>query len=255
MSQIGDWFPAETTYPGAPEPARAMAKTSLQVLLEVSRAEQRPRDFYSVHMPAWVAEEVAPHHVRVTVLREPVARTISHLRHIARAMQLVGGQPAFGSLQELYDDPRWHERLVNYQVRIFATTRAEAERAHDRRIASLPPGTRLPDGFLLPIMATGIEGCEPLGDDALERAIATLDHFDVVGVTEHLDLAFAQVAELVGREARPVGHINRGSPTLEASEELVEHVRADQKLDSMLYDHARAMALRVGERQVPTAEF
>ena len=114
VSQIGDWFPAETTYPGAPEPARAMAKTSLQVLLEVSRAEQRPRDFYSVHMPAWVAEEVAPHHVRVTVLREPVARTISHLRHIARAMQLVGGQPAFGSLQELYDDPRWHERLVNY---------------------------------------------------------------------------------------------------------------------------------------------
>ena len=140
-------------------------------------------------------------------------------------------------------------------MRIFATTRAEVERAHDRRVASLSPGTRLPDGFLLPIMATGIEGCEPLGDDALDRAIATLDHFDVVGVTEHLDLAFAQVGELVGREAGPVEHINRGSKTLEASEALVDRVRSDQKLDSMLYDHARATALRVGERRVPTAEF
>jgi hypothetical protein len=198
-------------------------------------------------MPAWVAEAVAPRHARVTVLREPVARTISHLRQIAGVLNRREAGHAVRSLDELYDDPRWYRRLANYQVRIFSQTRDEYESEHERRIAVLPGASHQDPDLLFPTQATGVEVDTLVQDGALGRAIGVLDRFDVVGVTEQLDLVLERVAALVGKEYRPVGYVNPGSATLEASKALVERVRADQELDVMLYEHACARAVKLFE--------
>jgi hypothetical protein len=100
-------------------------KLLVNQLMDIPSEEQVQTRFYSVHMAAWTAHEVAPQHIHVSVLREPVARTISHLRHIARGLNIE-------SLEEIYDDPRWRIRLNDYQTQLFSMRSADY---HKRRNA------------------------------------------------------------------------------------------------------------------------
>src|SRR4051794_1428828 len=61
------WFTPEEMYPSPTSNALLWEKAFPSLLLDVRAAEPEPRRFYSVHMAAWVADEVAPDHLRITV--------------------------------------------------------------------------------------------------------------------------------------------------------------------------------------------
>ncbi len=231
------WFPPEDIYP-SPTSADSLWEKALPARLFESRAgESAPRRLYSVHMPAWVADEVAPDHARITLLREPLARTVSHLQQILRQ------RPEFGSLEHIYDDTQYRTRLANYQVRMLSSRRdddmpaaASDSSTHPHEAVQLPPGAFLPE------LATAVTSDQPVASRAeLDRATATLDRFEFVGVTEHLAAFASRLAQRYGMPDPNVGHAMRGSgPT--ASRSLIDRIRADNALDAELYERARARA-------------
>lgn len=221
--------------PGSMRPV--VAKVFIDPLLELSDQERQAIDFYSVHMPAWVAAEVAPHHLTVTVLREPVSRTVSHLRHLARIPVLPD------DLDELYDDPEVHGRLVNYQTRLFAESKDDYER-NMRMVSSITPeqveaSREALEFSLLRFWATGIRRTATVQPSDLDRAMARLDTIDEVGTTDELPSLRRRLEQRFGGALPELTHRNAAPAELPVSSRLVDRIRQDCALDAALYERAR----------------
>jgi hypothetical protein len=233
----------EAVYP--PIEARSpLMKTEPTHLLGLPVEQREQFSVYSVHMPAWVAEAVAPGFHTVTVLREPVARTVSHLRQIAG----IGWAPR--DLEAIWDDPDWRLRLTDYQTRLLATDRpsstlspdqeallAEMLAAHNREVVR-----RDLQGSLRTFYATAIATRAPLGPDALKRAERRLRDFDVVGVTERLELVAERLAGLIGIEPPALGRDNVASDRRPVPTSFLRRLEHDLTLDLELYETARTAA-------------
>lgn len=75
---------------------------------------------YAGHFPFVVPSMIDPDLVTLTILRDPVDRIISHLKHCKR----MEPQHQEHSLEEIYDDPWTFPMLLhNHQVKVFAMTR------------------------------------------------------------------------------------------------------------------------------------
>jgi hypothetical protein len=139
------------------------------------------------HLP-YSALAVLPAETAVcTVVREPVARTLSHYAHVrthGRQMDL--------SLEEFVSADRWRSVWVNYQARQLALD-VPVEEAWQGRLA----GT----GGLQEVLDAEPDIDE---DELTERALTRLRKIDVVGVADDLDAVAASVAELWGKPAPPL---------------------------------------------------
>src|SRR4029453_5941241 len=72
---------------------------------------------YSGHVPAVAVELLPRRPVVVTLLRHPVDRTISWLRHCQRHH----AEHRDTALEAIYDDPWWNERFVaDHQVKMLS---------------------------------------------------------------------------------------------------------------------------------------
>lgn len=226
------WYP-----PPGPD-----AKLDIQRLLDLSTTERSQLQACSVHMPAWVAAAACPHMLRTSVLREPVGRTVSHLRHIARN---TGAR----SLAEVYDDTTWRDRLTNYQTRVFSQTEQDhldlqaaftqaiidrEEPPANRHDAAPEPNERPFSVGLYTALAN--PRC-PSGDD-LALALETVDAFDLVGITDALPAFVDAMGALLGHELGPVPRRNAASDGLQPDPALVDRIRRDNALDEELYRHA-----------------
>lgn len=245
---VGTAYDTDRVYPPRREPAAkpdAVAKMKVRSLLALPATERARYDYFSVHMPAWVAEVAAPHHRRATVLREPVARTVSHLRHIARTIEGV-------SLEEIFADDAIRERLADYQTQLFSETeadfRAEQERRLDewrrvfagdaaRRSGSTTPPTPS-EGSRIGVaagMATAIEAPRSCGRQELEAALRRLAGFDVVGVSDDMP-AFRAAIQRFGPAIPEIGWRNRApSDDHVVSDGLLASIREHTELDRELY--------------------
>lgn len=219
-------------------------KADVAALLEI---DPRVRDgiaLFSVHMPAWVGRAVAPDALQVTVLREPVARTVSHLRQVARAVGV-------DDLEALYGNPALRPRLADYQTRMLALDQhdheeqqvraaAEAERL---RAGALSPAERdALEAALIPAMLTVVPEAPPLDATHLERARRRLDDFDVVGTTDTLDATLATIGHAIHAELGAPPRHNIGEDALTVSGALRDAIRDDQQLDLELYAAAQDRA-------------
>jgi hypothetical protein len=227
-------------YPPRKDPNFTRKKINVQSILNLSSRQRARIRFYTLHMPAWVAAKVAPGHLHVAVMREPVARTVSHLKHIARGCNI-------DSLEEIYDDPRWRNRLSNYQTRVFGLqpsdhrTRWEVtlgvlrvllSRGARSDIEPLPPGRNIGDYWLF----TAMENDRSMEEADLERAIAMVDSFDLVGVTEKLGEFQAALEALTGTRG-DVEQVNVAPQSPELPDTLMDRIRQDNHLDTRLYNH------------------
>lgn len=226
-------FSPRQTYPMAPAGDAPDRAPKLFVdRLAARRAElgQTP-DFVSVHMPAWTAEEFAPDHVHAVTLREPVSRTVSHLRQIAAHEAMPD------DLEEAFAVPSIRARLADYQTRMLAT---EDERDTPPTLDDVSP-----EAFresMLHFWLTAAANVEPMTDVDLERAVARLDAIDVVGTTDDLS-AFAQdLSEQTGIEPPSIDHDNRGRESRPVDPDLLEAIGEATRLDRLLYREARRLA-------------
>ena len=109
-----------------------------------------------------------PDLLSVTVLRDPVERTISHLRQIADLPQTSD------DLEAIYEDPVWHARLRDHQVQVFAAAPQERPATREERQAYDPARYEEPERsrlrqLLLAAFTTAISEPQVIDEACLRR--------------------------------------------------------------------------------------
>ena len=220
-----DWYPESDA-----RPAMIQAKVSPELLFAQPPARLASTRFFSLHQPLWVRDEVAGRigvqPFTLTVLREPVERTLSHVKQLAQVSQWTG------SLQDFYCMPRVRHWMVwNHQVMQFVQTQRDGEQM----------AVRANDLFAAPDPDTFDIGTPIVLDaDALERAKARLATVDAVGFTENVTEFVDELAARFGWTTEPPLHANVAAPA-EVPTRLRALIEADAAADLEFYEHARAV--------------
>ncbi len=204
-------FGAEAVYP-MPRYQGDVAAT-LDVDLLVSRfAEHRDQiKLVTGHFPLCTTELLDADFMTFTLLREPVERTLSFLRH----QRQVDAAYADAPLEDIYAQPLLRDGLVrNHMVRMLSLTTAE-----------------MTEGALTQVVV----------DDArLERAQQNLvERIDVFGIQEEFEPFCDRLVTQFGWRLGPAHVANHTEPA-EASEALKEQIAADNAIDAALYAFAVA---------------
>lgn len=189
--------------------------------------------FYAGHYPFLVRDVVRPD-VTLTVLRHPVARTVSLLRQLQATHRRVGGR----SLEEIYDDERLQATMIrDFQVKQFAMTQAdlEAKAAVVAALRGLDAPT-VPDGPHL----LGL----PIDDERLELAKANLAQVDVVGVQEDYPGFLARLRARFGWPAGDDVRLRSAGDPEPVPQALLERITEDLRWDLAFYEHAVELSRR-----------
>jgi hypothetical protein len=167
------------------------------------------------HFPVRTVEFLGVPFVTMTILRHPVERTLSFLRHQAERRQR--GATETTPLVEIYEDEfRFRHMIQNHMVRTL----------------TLSPDEMLDhDGVLTPV---------PYTPGRLERAKDTLAHLDLFGLQDCFE-AFCD--ELARRYGLDVGEPVRSNTTEPADVPggFADRIAEDNALDMALYDYARKL--------------
>lgn len=174
---------------------------------------------------------------RFAVLRDPVQRTISHYAHIQRASHHPFHEAAKGkSLLEFVLDPVTRHNVENYQARYIA------DLGTDVRLIS--NSFAAPNDRLTPLQMHVDELSRHVEEGLLrERAIAALDTFFAIGVTDYVDELMKTVGRAVGIQLEQLPHANT-DPNAELRQEpdaeTIEAIAAATRVDRELYEIVRA---------------
>jgi hypothetical protein len=160
------------------------------------------------HFPLCTVELLDAPFSTLTLLRDPVERTLSFLRHHREMTPSDRERP----LEEIYDDPVRYELVHNHMVKMLSLSVAEMD-----------------DGAL-----THIE----FSRARLERAEARLAEIDVVGFQEDFEAFCVALTERFGWELGPAVFMNRTEP-VDVPNALRARIVRDNALDIELYDFAR----------------
>ncbi len=136
-----------------------------------------------------------------TILRDPIDRTVSFLKHCRRYDPKFEGW----ELERIYDDRMTFEMLIeNYQVKMFAMS------LEDPLESQLDP----------------LE----IDDERLAVAVDNLGAVDVVGLHGHYDDFVDAMRARTGWDFEPVARWRVGEPD-EVSSDLRERIAADNEMD------------------------
>ena len=206
-------FPESAIYPNATDGALPDSVLVVDDLAERYRIRGDEIQIVTGHFPLCTAEILGGGFTTLTVLRDPVERTLSFLRHHGQLFPEFRGIP----LEELYeDDIRFNGLIHNHMVKMFSLTPAEmiAEVGAMSRV-TFPP-------------------------DRLERAKAALEAIDVVGLQEHFE-DFCD--ELTARYGWQLGDPVRANVTkpMEVSSAFRSQIAVDNAADMELYEFAQEL--------------
>jgi hypothetical protein len=218
---LRDAFPPEHIYPNPADDGDLLAAmVNIEALTTLSPERLARTRLFAGHFPLVAAEMLGIDTTTMTVLREPVARVVSHLRQL---QQSAGAFRAFAktlhgieapTFDQIYADPYLHDRfLSNHQCRVFGMTIEDEPRS-----------------YVMPLV---------VDRHRLEVAKAQLEQVDVLGLTERLDLFRDEVARRFGLvfdpgQARNAAPAEREHP----SDGLLRRIEDDNQLDLELYAHA-----------------
>jgi hypothetical protein len=167
------------------------------------------------HFPYATTDLLDAEFVTLSVLREPVERVLSQLRHHRR----VTPGAADRSLEELYDEVLTPEFFHNHMVKMFSLTADEiAESAALDRWAAL----KVID----------------LTRERLERAQRNVERLDVLGLQDRLPEFCAALTARFGWDLGEPLYANR-TPVEDAPDALRQRIARDNALDVELWEHTR----------------
>jgi hypothetical protein len=166
------------------------------------------------HFPLCTTELLGGGFTTFTVLREPVERTLSYLRHHRKYIK----ESRKSSLEDIYADPLRFDGLVhNHMVKMFSL-----------RVDEMTGGAMTAVRFT---------------QEHLERAKVGLAGVDVVGLQEQFDDFCAELEQRFGWDLGEPVVANHTEPA-DASDELRERIVHDNALDVELYEYARRLVAR-----------
>lgn len=213
-------------FPGAcyPEDLATEAKPHLDNLL-VDRVVGLPPEVhagiraYAGHFPFVVPSMIDPALVTLSILRDPVERIVSHLKHCKR----MEPQHRDHALEEIYEDPWTFPMLLHdHQVKVFAMTRDDK-----------------------------LESVMDVIDIDADRVAIALEHLrqvDVLGFTDDVPGFLAEGERRFGLVARATrGRWREATEDWPVSDALRRRIEADNQRDLEFYELAREHAAeRVG---------
>jgi Sulfotransferase family len=177
----------------------------------LGQPEHRRASFraYTGHFPFVVTELLPEELMTLTLVRDPIARTISYLKHCKRYHDFHQDL----SLEQIYQDEFHFKCFIhNHQTKIFSMT---------------------VDDKLESYMDT-IE----VDDRRLDIAMKNLEKVDVLGLTERYPEFLEDIQERFGWHFGPVPNRRVGTEKWEASAALRERIASDNVADMALYEHA-----------------
>jgi hypothetical protein len=221
LQQIRSNFAPDEVYPD-----RALDVPDDDVLMHVElshiralpEARKRRIRVYAGHFPYVVHELFTSRPIMLTVLRDPVERTVSLLR------VYKDRKPQYrdASLEEIYEDPGVYRPLIeNHQTKIFSMTSADAPLSYRDVIE--------------------------IDDARLALAKDNLARVDVVGLYEQYDEFLRTVRARFGWRADTHIRANAAEGEYELPVELRKRIARDNAIDRELYEYAcRLVAGRSG---------
>jgi hypothetical protein len=205
-------FGEQGVYPDARDgdPVGVSPQLILPVLLERWAARRDEIWVVTGHFPVCTTELLDADFRTFTVLRDPVERTLSYLRHHRDTTPDDNEL----SLEEIYEDSgNFRHFIENHMVKMLSLTTAEMKRTAMMTIVDFDPGR-------------------------LQAAVSALEGMDAFGVQEELE-AFAQRLErLYGWRLGPPIRENVTAPA-EVPASFRNRIAEDNALDMELYEHAR----------------
>lgn len=183
-------------------------------MLERVRARHDEIRVVTGHFPLAVTESLDGEYRTLTLLREPVGRTLSFLRHQI-AMKFV----ATDSLEEIYADEFLFRGLIHN---------------HMTKMLALDVEHAVTTGALADVTMTARD---------LDAAKATLEGIDVVGLQEDSEAFVDALRREFGWDLGPPRTANR-TPPHHVEDGLVERIRSDNALDIELYGYATDLVAR-----------
>jgi hypothetical protein len=209
VQHVRENFAPEAIYPAANEKGeRLRAYFMIDGLRRITREQRQSIRMYTGHFP-FVASQIVDADVTLSILRHPVARTLSYLRHCKRYRDYMAGM----TLEEIYEDPWLYAvRIHNYQAKLFSMTT-------DDKLAS-------------DLEVIDVDGRR------LEIALGNLERVTVIGLHEK----YSEFLETLRAEH---GWTIRSVPDLRVTEDrdtvptsLSERIAADNSADMILYERA-----------------
>ena len=199
-------FPRDAIYPQKVDEGSVPAVISVDHLLGRWREHRDEIRIVTGHFPLCTTELLGGGFTTFTVLRDPVERTLSYLRHHRK----MTPDDAHRSLEEIYDDPfRFHGLIHNHMVKMLSLTTAEMDDGMLTRVAFTP--------------------------ERLERAKENLAGVDIVGVHSRFDEFCDELARQFGWDLGEPQHANRTEP-VDVPASFLERIAEDNAMDRELYE-------------------
>lgn len=203
---------------GQPPPFPRLAPSLLvSHLVERYRLRRHEIRFVSGHFPLRTVELLGDEFVTLTLLRDPVERTLSFLRH---GRQKTPSDQDH-SLEEMYDHPLRFEGMIhNNMVKMFSLSPEEMRAGH---------------GLMTPVHSFTYE--------RLEEAKRRLRQVDVVGFSNQLEAFCDELTDRFGWQLGPPVYANRTEPD-EVADSFRARIEADNALDVELYQYALDLSVQ-----------
>jgi serine O-acetyltransferase len=236
---------------------------SISRMLRLTPERRDAIRMYTGHFPYIASEMLGCDLVTMTLLRHPVDRTISVLKHFKRLSRRYHDY----SLEDIYDDPFVFAHFIeNHQSRMFSVTAEDAPEAFGSKMSYWATASLLgigPKRANIEVTELDRERAiaaakESIVDEQrLEIAKRHLANVDVIGFSETYD---EFIAELRGRFGWWPSGLNTSHRANESSEDwaapasLHARIAADNAFDMRLYEYARELgAERRGAPPAPSS--
>lgn len=210
----------------------------------------------SAHVPYAARSLLHGHYETMTILRHPVDRTLSYLKHCRKYHK----EHQNFSLEEIYERAWFkHTFIQNYQTKIFSMSAAEAMEKI-RFADNAPPIPSLQDLTTRENLSAEVIEFEKLNParftlesfvpstgvitvdrNRLDTAKRNLTKVELVGVTETYDQFLCQLRDRYSWEIQSMPKRNVGV-TQKVSDEFESRIAEDNWADIELYDFARSLA-------------
>ena len=210
-------FPAHALYPDPTDGDIVTVAPQVSVRQLLARWEQRKEQIEIItgHFPYATTELLDADFVTLSVLREPVERTLSHLRHHRK----MNPEARDASLETIYEDVFRPAFFANHMVKMFSLTAEEIAASAERDTWA---------------MVMRME----FTPERLERAKVQVGRLDVLGLHDQFDDFCAELQSRFGWQLGEPLYANR-TPTEEVAASLRARIAADNALDLELWEHAR----------------
>jgi hypothetical protein len=206
-------FRPDEVYPGEERGTdRRRAYFMIDELRALPAERRRAIKAYVGHFPFVASTFIEPNPVTFTILREPVDRAVSVLRHGKRHQERLRHL----SLEEIYDDDyNFRMQIQNYPAKLFAMTRDDKLESHFDVI--------------------------DVDDDRLRVAQSNLERVEVIGLHDHYDEFVDAMQHRFGWHCEPVPDLLVTTEDWDVSPAFRRRIASDNAADLAFYEYARQL--------------